>query len=199
MMADFAELVERFRAALETGSEHRLPPLNPRTTDDEFVAAERALGHALPEDIRELWSVTNGGVSVLNEEFLPVNQFAEETTITKESWSEALAEFVQPDEVGDIPQGDYVVVANGMLAVELDGPAAGRVVWIDLTFMTIPVWRSVAPSLEALARFWVEVAEAGYLSFDRLQGHEYGYPRPRRESTAEIRAIARRHEVSDLV
>ncbi len=195
-MADFAELVERFRVALETGSELRLPPLNPPATDDEFSAAERALGHALPEDIRELWSVTNGGVSVLNEEFFPVYQFAENTAVTRESWSEALTEFVQPDEIGDIPRGDYVVVADGEFAVELDGPGAGRVVWIDLTFMTIPVWRSVAPSLEALARFWVEVAEAGHLSLDRLQGLEYGYPRPRRESTAEIQVIGRRHEVS---
>ena len=198
-MADFAELVERFRVALETGSELRLPPLNPPATDDEFSAAERELGHALCAEIRELWSVTNGGVSVLNEEFLPLTKFAEYTTMTEEAWQQALLDPFEPDEVGDIPQGDYVVVADGMLAVELDGPAAGRVVWIDLTFMTIPVWRSVAPSLEALARFWVEVAEAGHLDFNHPPGREYGYPTPRQEDTAEMRAIARRHEVSSLV
>ena len=204
VMADFDELVDRWRAAVEAESEHQLPPLNPPATDEDFVEVETALGRRMPEEIRELWSVTNGGLSLFDSEFLPLSRFVEATAMTKESWEAALGEFISDDSPyglrpGDVPQGEYVVFANGMFVVELDGPAEGRVLWIDLTFGSEPAWRAIAPTIESLARFWVEVAEAGLIVLNRPPGHDFGYTYIHPERTDDAQAIARRHDVTGLV
>ena len=39
--------------------------MNPPATEQDLAAAEQALGHVLPEEVRELWSVSIGGESLL--------------------------------------------------------------------------------------------------------------------------------------
>ena len=201
-MIGFAQLLGRYRTAVEEGSEHRLPPLNPPATEQDLVDAEQALGHTLPEEVRELWSVSNGGESLFNEDFYPVSRFVEHTEETKLHWANALAEFIRPGKEGAVPPGEYVTVAHtdaSMVTVDLDGPGPHPVRGIDLTFMSGPAWQALAPSLEAFARFWVDMAEAGYMKLLHPRHLEYGYTVVRRECIEDAQPIARRYGIVHLV
>jgi cell wall assembly regulator SMI1 len=198
----FAELVRRYRTAVEEGSEHRLPPLNPPASEADLVAAEEALGQTLPEEVRELWSVSNGGESLLHEDFYPVSQFVEHTEETKLHWANALAEFIEPGKDGAVPPGEFVAVAHidaGMVTVDLGGPGPHPVRGIDLTFMSGPAWEPLAPSLEAFARFWVDMAEAGYMKLLGPPHLAFGYTVVRRECIEDAQPIARRYDIVHLV
>jgi hypothetical protein len=206
-MIGFAELAERFRRGVEGASDAELPPLRPPASTTAIAAAEVELGFRLPDDIRELWSVADGGL-VFGREFLWVEQFGEFTRTAMDSWEEALDEFISEDSPfglrpGDVPQGGFVLIGGGYDAViwaqEVDGPQTGRIVRFDMSYMSEPAWRTYAPSLEAILRFYVDLAEEGHFELQYNEVSKRARPFLRKDRRAEALEIEARHGVTHVV
>ncbi len=206
-MIGLGELEERFRLAVEAESDLRLEPLRPPASETAIAAAEAELGFRLPDDIRELWSVANGGL-IFGREFLWVEQFGEFTQMARESWEEALDEFIDDDSPsggrpGDVPQGAYVLIGGGydtvIWAREVDGPQAGRVLRFDTSFMSEPAWRAYAPSLEALLRFYVDLAEEGHFRLEYDEHGDRALPIMGSDRRTQALEIERRHGVTHVI
>jgi hypothetical protein len=173
-------------------------------TEAELDWAETQLGYRIPDDLRALYRVANGG-TIFMREFVAASGFVPATQAVRDNWRDAVEVFAYLEdggEVGEGPAGDFVAfsLANGLpLCYDLDDPSGGRILLYQMGYKGPQAWRQAAPSLTAYLECQVDLAEAGFVTTNFLA--DLGmtcaqYAAGRDESVQE--AILHRHGLTKL-
>lgn len=122
-----AEKAKVLRQTMLDSAQPLRPVIPGPASPDALRELEGALGYPIPDDLRELWSVSSEGSWTLVDE-LCSPQFAAEMT---ELWREILDEWPISD---DAPIHRFVAFASpsgAQILYLVDGPKAGAIVFID--------------------------------------------------------------------
>jgi cell wall assembly regulator SMI1 len=184
---------ERIHRWLSANAPKILRNLNAGAGDSEIVAAERALGHEMPQEWKDLYRLHNGMNSNQNSgslffgmQFLPLEKVLREQTKSNVKGAKPLpVRAADPGiRLADMHNPKWIAFAHDcgdtLLRVDLDpgeGGRLGQVIFTDHADDTVIV---LAPSLQAFLADFAGDLEAGryFLNKDALaDGNEFLSPK----------------------
>ena len=164
----FGDLYSRFRIAVEAHSRSRFPlSIAPPVSDAEIKGTEAEIG-VLPQDIKALLNIHNGGYLFDNYRWLSCSTIPEVNERTRQELDDLVSTF-NPTDPDYIQHTDYnlsdcliLAAAPSECLLYENSPNVGRIAFLSLA----EGLSRGAPSLEILVRAYVYLAEEGCIRID---------------------------------
>lgn len=187
-------VADRWRRYADLVGISEAPHLRPPATPDKLASADAALGFAVPDDLRELLSVHDGGFLLDSHEWLGVGEGADGPLVSASRWlgEFAAGELEEHQRGRPFPGPRTLYVAAGAqvgILYDMDD-MAGRLLYFDV--QSRPAVAPLCSSLLTLLDCYIALAERGFVSVGSSG------PRVTAEATDEVRDVYRRFGVADV-